>query len=36
MSKSLTVLSRKLLENPAGFVLGRPRSGKSFPAKEKL
>lgn len=36
MSKSLTVLSRKLLENPAGFVLGRPRSGKSFSSKREI
>jgi type IV secretory pathway VirB4 component len=36
LSKSLILLDRKGLENPAGFILGRPRSGKSFSAKREI
>jgi hypothetical protein len=36
VSRSLIVLNRKMMENPAGFVLGRPRSGKSFASKREI
>lgn len=36
ITKGLIILNRKKLENPAGFILGRPRSGKSFAAKREI
>ena len=36
VSKSMIILNRKLMENPAGFYLGKPRSGKSFKAKFEI
>lgn len=36
VSKSMIILNRKEMENPAGFYLGKPRSGKSFKAKFEI
>jgi hypothetical protein len=36
ISKSLIILKRSMMENPAGFILGRPRSGKSFACKREI
>jgi len=36
ISRSMLVLNRSNMENPAGFILGRPRSGKSFSCKREI
>ncbi|MEN8906663.1 MAG: conjugal transfer protein [Clostridiales bacterium] len=36
ISRSMMILSRSNMENPAGFILGRPRSGKSFSCKREI
>jgi type IV secretory pathway VirB4 component len=36
VSKSMIILNRKTMENPAGFYLGKPRSGKSFKSKFEI
>ena len=36
ISRSLLILNRSEMENPAGFILGRPRSGKSFSCKREI
>jgi type IV secretory pathway VirB4 component len=36
ISRSMMILNRSNMENPAGFILGRPRSGKSFSCKREI